>query len=140
MFNQAQRLAPKPFRPGNPPFRPNNPVTTNPNPLPPRQNLCHPNNRNPAHVNSRVSQLQSITEEDQADAHIHVAIEHQGDNQQFSVLQTPAEYEGKPFTLLIDSGSTHSFLSPRCVRNLRLHERPDTTLTVELATEKGQNP
>ena len=52
------------------------------------------------------------------------------------MLQTPAEYQGKTFTLLIDSGSTHSFLSPRCVRNLSLHEYPDSTLTVELATGK----
>ena len=69
-------------------------------------------------------------------AQIYAAIEHHGVNQQFSVLQTPAEYEGKPFTLLTDSGSTHSFLSPRSVRNLRLHECPDSSLTVELATGK----
>ena len=52
------------------------------------------------------------------------------------MLQTPAEYEGTTFTLLIDFGSTHLFISPRCIRNLNLHEHPDIPLTVELATGK----
>ena len=33
-------------------------------------------------------------------------------------------------------GSTHSFISPRCIKNLNLPEHPDVPLTVELATEK----
>ena len=52
------------------------------------------------------------------------------------VLQTPAEYEGTKFTLLIDFESTHSFISPRCIKNLNLPEHPDVPLTVELATKK----
>ena len=67
---------------------------------------------------------------------MHAEIEHQDANQQFSVLQTPAEYEGKRFTLLIDSGSTHSFVSPKCVRNLELSRKPNTSFTVKIATGK----
>ena len=67
---------------------------------------------------------------------MYAVVEHQGANQQFAVLQTPAKYEGTKFTLLIDSGSTHSFISPRCIRNLNLHEHLDVPLTVELATGK----
>ena len=69
-------------------------------------------------------------------ARVYAAVEHQGANQQFAVLQTPAEYEGTKFTLLIDSGSTHSFISPRCIRKLNLLEHPDVPLTVKLATGK----
>ena len=69
-------------------------------------------------------------------AHIHAAIEHQGVNNQFSALQTPEEYEGKTFHLLIDSKSTHSFISPKCIRTLNLLELKAKTLSVELATGK----
>ena len=131
-----QRQPQRNFQPGNPPFRPNNPPPFNANPPPPRPNLRRPNIQNVRPGVARANQLEVVKGEEQPNAHIHAAIEHQGANQQFSVLQTPAEYQGKTFTLLIDSGSTHSFLSPRCVRNLSLHEYPDSTLTVELATDK----
>ena len=134
-FNQALRQPQRNFQPGNPPFRPNNP-TTNLNHVAPRQNPRRPLNQNPRPVAARVNQVQAFQEEEDPHGHINAAIEHQGANQQFSVLQTPAEYEGKPFTLLIDSGSTHSFLSPRCIRTLNLHEYPDSSLIIELATGK----
>ena len=69
-------------------------------------------------------------------ARVYIVVEHQGVNQQFALLQTPTEYEGTKFTLLIDFGSTHSFISPRCIRNLNLHEHLDVPLIVELATGK----
>ena len=49
------------------------------------------------------------------------------------MLQTQAEYEGKQFNLLIDFGSTHSFISPRCICTLQLPEVKVKTLSVELA-------
>lgn len=52
------------------------------------------------------------------------------------MFQTRAKYEGTKFTLLIDSGSTHSFISPRCIRNLSLPEHPDIPLTMEVAIKK----
>ena len=69
-------------------------------------------------------------------ARVYAVVEHQGANQQFAVLQTPTKYEGTKFTLLIDSCSTHSFISPKCIRNLNLPEHPDLPLTMELATGK----
>ncbi len=134
-FNQAQSQPQRNFQPGNPPFRPNN-ATANLNPALPRQNPRRPLNQNSRPAVARINQVQAFQEEDNHQAHIHAAIEYQRANQQFSVLQTPGEYEGKPFTLLIDFGSTHSFLSPRCIRNLNLHEHPDSNLMVELATGK----
>ena len=56
-----------------------------------------------------------IVDDEMPNARLQAAIEHQGPNQQYAVLQTPAEYEGTSFTLLIDSGATHSFISPACV-------------------------
>ena len=55
-------------------------------------------------------------------AQVYAAIKHQGRNCQFSVIQAPMSYEGKNFKLLIDSGSTHSFLSPKCICNLSLEQ------------------
>ena len=46
------------------------------------------------------------------------------------------QYEGTKFTLLIYSSSTHSFISPKCIRNLKLHEHSSSPLTIELATTK----
>ena len=89
------------------------------NPQQPRNNQGGPNQQN---CNcARDKQVYADDEESNEEpmAHIHAAIEYQqGVNNQFSVLQTPAEYEGKQFNLLIDSGSTHSFISPRCIRTL----------------------
>ena len=89
-------------------------------------------------LKAKLNQLfaEEVTPDDETLAHIHAAIEHQGANNQFSVLQTPAEYEGKPFNLLIDSESTHSFISPRCIRNLNLPEQQASHMNVELATGK----
>ena len=67
---------------------------------------------------------------------MYATIKHQGNNFQFSVIQAPASYEGKNFKLLIDSRSTHSFLSPKCIRNLSLEQRPSKKLTIELASGK----
>ena len=64
------------------------------------------------------------------------AIKHQGNNCQLSIIQAPVSYEGKSFKLLIDSSSTHSFLSPKCIRNLSLEQQPSKKLTIELAIGK----
>lgn len=63
-------------------------------------------------------------------------LEHQGKNRQFSILQVPANYQGKAFSLLIDSGSTHSFISPRCLKKLILDQKEVSPMQVELASGK----
>ena len=40
------------------------------------------------------------------------------------------------FELLINCGSTHLFLSPKCLRKLGLNQYPTNTMTVELANGK----
>ena len=52
------------------------------------------------------------------------------------VIQVLATHEGKSFQLLIDCGSTHSYLSPRCLRKLRLNQYISKPMTVELANGK----
>ena len=78
----------------------------------------------------------TLQDEENGRAQVYAAIKHQGNNRQFSVIQAPASYEGKNFKLLIDSGSTHSFLSPKCIRNLSLEQQPSKKLTIELASGK----
>ena len=81
-------------------------------------------------------QMQANHEDNVEVGHLNAAIEHQGPNRQYAVLQTPAEYEGKKFKLLIDSGATHSFISPAAIRKLNLATQVDSKLLVELATGK----
>ena len=81
--------------------------------------------------------MQATSEDNEQIAHVHAAVEHQGPNQQYVVLQTPTEYEGKAFNLLVDSGATHSFISPACVRKLNLSTHKDSKLSVKLATGKA---
>ena len=52
------------------------------------------------------------------------------------ILETPVEYEGITFNLLIDSGATHSFLSLASVCKMHINPQNGTKLKVELATGK----
>ena len=109
-----------------------------PRPAPPQANQRSNTNLNPRNQPQRaqVHQMQTVEETEDEVAHLNAAIEHQGPNRQYAVLQTPAEYEGNTFHLLIDSGATHSFISPASVRKLNLQTQKDTKLKVELATGK----
>ena len=49
------------------------------------------------------------------------------------MIQTPANHQGVSFELLIDCGSTHSFLSPKCLRKLKLNQLSTEPMMVELA-------
>ena len=55
------------------------------------------------------------------------------------MLQTPADYEGIKFNILIDSSVTHSFISLACMRRLNLKMFEDSKLKVELAMGKQTN-
>lgn len=80
--------------------------------------------------------MQATKDVDKEVVHVNAAIEHQGPNRQYVVLQMPAKYEGKSFSLLIDSSATHSFLSPSSVCTMKLNPQKDVNLKVELATGK----
>jgi len=68
--------------------------------------------------------------------HIHAAVEHQGQNRHFSIIQVPAKHQAKSFKLLIDFGSLHSFISPKCMRKLVLDQKASNSMQVELASGK----
>ena len=78
----------------------------------------------------------SLQDKDNDRAQVYAAIEHEGNNCQFSLIQAPTSYEGKSFKLLIDFGNSHSFLSPKCIHNLSLKLQPSKKLTIELASGK----
>ncbi|MCO5608798.1 hypothetical protein L7F22_063015 [Adiantum nelumboides] len=66
----------------------------------------------------------------------HAAIDNPGARQQFAIIQALGTHQGEKVEFLIDCGSTHSFLSPRCMRKLRLNQYPANRLVVELANGK----
>ncbi|MCO5577039.1 hypothetical protein L7F22_030861 [Adiantum nelumboides] len=59
-----------------------------------------------------------------------------GARQQFAIIQALGTHQCKKVEFLIDCGSTHSFLSPRCMRKLKLNQYPANRLVVELANGK----
>ena len=65
--------------------------------------------------NSTVNHV-TITEEVEEQAHIYAALDPKGYNRQFSILEVPGNYEGNTLSFLIDSGSSHSFLSPSTIK------------------------
>ena len=71
-----------------------------------------------AHGNGRGGRAYNAgpTIADEANDHgrVHVAIDNLGARNQYAMIQTPANHQGVFFEILIDCGSTHSFLSPRC--------------------------
>ena len=47
-----------------------------------------------------------------------------GRNCQYTILEAQGEYEGNSLTFLIDSGSSHSFISPSTAKRLGVEARP----------------
>ncbi|MCO5595053.1 hypothetical protein L7F22_049090 [Adiantum nelumboides] len=80
----------------------------------------------------------TITEEVDEQAHIYAALDPRGYNQQFSILEVPGDYEGKPLSFLIDSGSSHSFLSPSTIKRLHLTNNP-TGHKLRVSLANGSN-
>ena len=54
------------------------------------------------------------------DATVNAAVESHSTHKQSSVIHVEGEYQGKKFILLVDTGSSHSFISPKCVNELDL--------------------
>ncbi|MCO5612133.1 hypothetical protein L7F22_066395 [Adiantum nelumboides] len=53
-------------------------------------------------------------------AHVYAALDPSERNRQFSILEAQGDYQGKSLTFLIDSRSSHSFISPSIVKHLHL--------------------
>ncbi|MCO5554581.1 hypothetical protein L7F22_008111 [Adiantum nelumboides] len=80
----------------------------------------------------------TITEGVDEQAHIYAALDPRGYNRQFSILEVPGDYEGKPLSFLIDSGSSHSFLSPSTIKRLQLSPNP-TGHKLRVSLANGSN-
>ena len=78
----------------------------------------------------------TVNDEANKRATLYAAIDNPGAQNQYAVIQTKAIHQGETFDLLIDCGSTHSFLSPKCLRKLKLNQYPVRAMTVELANGK----
>ena len=78
----------------------------------------------------------TVGEEANNRATLYAAVDNPGAQNQYAVIQTEATHGGETFELLIDCGSTHSFLSPRCLRKLKLDQLNTRPMTVEMANGK----
>ncbi|MCO5586076.1 hypothetical protein L7F22_040015 [Adiantum nelumboides] len=102
---------------------------------PQRHNLVNSNQNqnqrifNTAHQNPNKSPVKTIanyltiTDEVTEQAHVYAALDPSGRNQQYSILEAQGDYQGKSLTFLIDSGSSHLFISPSTVKHLHLEPR-----------------
>ena len=73
----------------------------------------------PARVNTI-----TLQEESEERAEIYAALDPSGRNRQYSVMEVPVDCQGNPLSLLVDSGSTHSFISPKIVAKLGITPKP----------------
>lgn len=87
-------------------------------------------------AHARVNVQPTLENEAKERATLHVAIDNLGAQQQYTLIQVLAEHQGTKFQLLIDCGSTYSFLSPKCLRKLGLNQVKSSPLIVELANRK----
>ncbi|MCO5580631.1 hypothetical protein L7F22_034501 [Adiantum nelumboides] len=78
----------------------------------------------------------TLNDDEEERATLFAAIDNPGARQQYAVIQTTANHQGEKFKLLIACGSTHSFISPKCLRKLGLNQYPVKRLVVELANGK----
>ena len=98
--------------------------------LPPQKQAFQNRNRNqprgPAPVQPKVVKANyvSVKEEAEEQAQIYAALDPSGYNRQYSILEAQGDYEGKPLTFLIDSGSSHLFISPNTAKRLRIEAQP----------------
>ncbi|MCO5580025.1 hypothetical protein L7F22_033891 [Adiantum nelumboides] len=82
-----------------------------------------------------VANYLTITDEVTEQAHVYAALDPSGRNRQYSILEAQGDYQSKSLTFLIDSGSSHSFISPSTVKHLHLEPRlTDKKLQVSLAS------
>ncbi|MCO5578774.1 hypothetical protein L7F22_032620 [Adiantum nelumboides] len=75
---------------------------------------------------------------DEADerAVLHATIDNPDARQQLAIIQAPRTHQGDKVEFLIDCGSTYSFLSPKCMRKLKLNQYLANRLVVDLANGK----
>ena len=66
----------------------------------------------------------NIKDEQEEQEQVYVALDPTGRNWQFTILETQGEYEGKPLLFLIDSGISHSFISPSIAKKLQVEAHP----------------
>ena len=67
---------------------------------------------------------------------MYAIVDNLGAQNEYIVIQTQATHGGESFGLLVDSGSTLSFLSPRCLRKLKLDQFNTRPMIVETANKK----
>ena len=63
----------------------------------------------------------SVKEEAKEKARIYATLNPSGYNRKYSILEAQGNYEGTPLSFLIDTGSSHSFLSPHTAKQLQVN-------------------
>ena len=62
--------------------------------------------------------------EGEEQAQIYATLDPSGCKHQCTILEAQGEYEGNSLTFLIDSGSSHSFISPSIAKRLGVEAQP----------------
>ena len=90
------------------------------------QNCSKDQNRRPNNPQPKKATVNFVSVQDEVEeqAQIYAALDPSGYNRQYSILEAQGDYEGKPLTFLIDSGSLHSFISPCTAKRLQLEASP----------------
>lgn len=77
-----------------------------------------------------------VSKEAAEQAKVYAALDPSGRNCQYTILEVEGDYEGKPLTFLVNSSSSHSFISPNLAKRLNVEPRPiGKKLRVALANE-----
>ena len=66
----------------------------------------------------------SVKTKGEEQAQIYAALDPSGCNRQYTILEAQGDYEGKSLAFLIDSKSSHSFISPSTEKRLRVETQP----------------
>ncbi|MCO5569456.1 hypothetical protein L7F22_023168 [Adiantum nelumboides] len=70
-----------------------------------------------------VGNFVTITDEVTEQLHVYTTLDPSARNRHYSILEAQGNYHDKSLTFLIDSGSSHSFISPSTVKHLHLEPR-----------------
>ena len=63
-----------------------------------------------------------VSEEAEEQAEVYAALNPNSRDHQYTVLEFKGDYEGKPLTFLINSGSLHSFISPNLTKQTNVDQ------------------
>ena len=103
------------------------------------RNRSQPKRANCSQPKNVTINLVSVKDEIEEQAQIYATLDPSGYNRQYSILEAQGDYEGKPLSLLIDSDSLHSFISPSTAKRLQVEALPTTGRKLRASLANGSS-